>query len=102
MNTWKAALAAVLAGLTALVTDLQGRDDVLTFRDWVIIIVAALVAGGGTWLVPPGPGITTPRAVRRDRGAHGAVSGDMVVAVAIGVFLGGLALWLLTLLVNGA
>ncbi len=82
MNTYKAILAAVLAGLTALVTDLQGADANLTLRDWVIIIVAALVAGGTTWLVPPGPGITTPRAVR-----HRGQAGYSMLEMAIGVVL---------------
>jgi hypothetical protein len=48
----KAVLAAALAGLTSLFTDLQGADDALTFRDWVVLILAALIAGIGVYLVP--------------------------------------------------
>ncbi len=96
MNTYKAILAAVLAGLTALVTDLQGRDDVLTLRDWVIIIVAALVAGGGTWLVPPGPGITTPRARHVPGGQAGQATPLIQVLVAVLLVL--IIIWFLSAL----
>lgn len=48
----KAVLAALLAGLTSIIADLRGADSNLTFQDWVVTILAALVAGIGVYLVP--------------------------------------------------
>ncbi len=98
MNSMKAIVSAVVAGLTVLVV--QGGDVLPT---WVLLIVAAAVAGLATWATPPGPGLHTPPPVRgQRRNDVGAISGDMVLSVGLGVFLGGLALWVLDLLVNRA
>lgn len=48
----KALLGALLAGLTSIVTDLRGADSSLTFADWVVTILAALIAGIGVYIVP--------------------------------------------------
>lgn len=55
MSANKAVLAAVLAGLTALLASLQGAPDSLSFRDWLIIVLSAVVAGLGVYIVPNRP-----------------------------------------------
>lgn len=76
MTANKAAVAAVLAGLTALLTDLQGSDDSLSFRDWVVIVLAALVVGATTYLVPNRPS-------RGQAGASNVAVALMVVGVVL-------------------
>lgn len=48
----KAVLAALLAGLASILGDLRGADSTLNFQDWVVTILAALVAGITVWAVP--------------------------------------------------
>jgi len=54
MTPTKAVLAAILAGLSSFVA---GRTDVDTMSvvDWLIIIVAAVVAGLTVYVVPNKP-----------------------------------------------
>jgi hypothetical protein len=53
---YKAIIAAVLAGLTALIATVTGESDKLnSVNDWVIIIVAAVVTGAATYTVPNPP-----------------------------------------------
>jgi hypothetical protein len=96
MNANKAVVSAVLAGLTALLTDLRGADDNVTGMDLGIIVLAAVVAGVGTWLVAPGPGLRTPPAPRR--GQAGAV--HLILTIAAGVVVGGFLLWAIVVLVR--
>lgn len=46
----KAITGALVAGLSSLVTGLS--DDHLSTQEWLIAIVAALVALGAVWAVP--------------------------------------------------
>lgn len=46
----KAIVAALVAGLTAVVTGLD--DNALTAREWVTALTAFLVALGATWAIP--------------------------------------------------
>jgi len=57
MTPTKAVLAAVLAGLSSFVATVSGRTDVDTMSavDWLIIIVAAVVAGLTVYVVPNRP-----------------------------------------------
>ncbi len=50
----KAVTAALIAGLTAVITSL-GTDNVLTTRDWLSAIVAFLAALGVVYAVPNTP-----------------------------------------------
>lgn len=47
----KAVLAAVLAALVALLAELRDRAPV-TVLDWVVIVLGAVVAGLGVYLIP--------------------------------------------------
>lgn len=81
----KAIVAAVIAGLTSLVTDLQGADSNLTFRDWVVVVLAALVAGSATYVVP-----NYTRGGARREGGYGAVElaiGAVVLIILVVVLL---------------
>lgn len=60
MNANKAVLAAVLAGLASLVASLTERNPV-SFREWVLVVLSALVVGLSVYLIPPGKGVRTPR-----------------------------------------
>ena len=57
MTPTKAVLAAILAGLSSFVATVSGRTDVDTMSvvDWLIIIVAAVVAGLTVYVVPNRP-----------------------------------------------
>lgn len=57
MNSNKAILAAVTAGLASLVATLQGRPDLDSMRavDWIIVILSAVVAGLTVYAVPNKP-----------------------------------------------
>ena len=57
MTPTKAVLAAILAGLSSFVATVSGRTDVDTMSvvDWLIIIVAAVVAGLTVYVVPNKP-----------------------------------------------
>jgi hypothetical protein len=50
---WKAAVAFVLAFLTALYATLQGRPDVeqMKLLDWGIVVLGAVVTAGATYVV---------------------------------------------------
>jgi hypothetical protein len=61
----KALLGALLAALTSIVADLRGADSSLTFQDWVVTILAALVTGIGVYTVPN----YTRGGVRKEGGA---------------------------------
>ena len=54
MNSNKAIIAAVLAGLASLLATLQGRPELDTMRaiDWVIVVLAAVVTGLTVYTVP--------------------------------------------------
>jgi len=67
MNNLKAYLAALAAGLSVMLGDLRGADDALTLKDWVIVVLAAAVAGVGAYLIPPtsNPRLRTPKVRRR-------------------------------------
>ncbi len=52
MTANKALLAALLAGLTSILADLRGADSTLTVQDWVVTVLAALVAGIGVYIIP--------------------------------------------------
>lgn len=91
MNALKTLPAALVAGLTVLVT--QGADVLPT---WALVIVAALVAAVAVYVTPPAPGVKTPPAPAR--GQHGYANNAL--SIAIGVVVGGVVLWLLGLLVG--
>jgi hypothetical protein len=57
MNSNKAVLAAVLAGLASMLATLQGRPELDTLRaiDWVIIVLSAVVTGLTVYAVPNRP-----------------------------------------------
>ncbi len=85
MNSMKAIVSAVAAGLTVLVV--QGGDVLPT---WVLLIVAALVAGLATWIAPPGPGLHTPppvRGQRRSEGGQFSVERALVIAIFVVLLL---------------
>lgn len=53
----KAILAAILAALVSLVTALQDRTSLETMKalDWVLVVLAAIVAGLTVYVVPNRP-----------------------------------------------
>jgi TRAP-type uncharacterized transport system fused permease subunit len=53
----KSIIVAVVAGLTALLATVQGRTDLYSMRlvDWLIVLVASLVAGLTVYVVPEKP-----------------------------------------------
>jgi drug/metabolite transporter (DMT)-like permease len=54
MNANKAVLAAVLAGLASLVAALTERNPV-SFREWLLVVLSAIVAGLAVYVVPNRP-----------------------------------------------
>lgn len=54
MNANKAVLAAVLAGLASLVASLTERNPV-SFREWLLVVLSALVVGLTVYVVPNRP-----------------------------------------------
>lgn len=57
MGASKAWIAAIVAGLSSLVATLQGRTDLDTMSgiDWLIVVLAAIVAGLTVYSVPNKP-----------------------------------------------
>jgi len=53
----KSVIVAVLAGLTAFLATVHGRTDLDTMKvlDWVIVLVASLVAGLTVYAIPEKP-----------------------------------------------
>lgn len=47
----KAVIAAVLAGLTAFVSSVQGKAEMHPV-DWIIVVLSAIIAGLAVWVVP--------------------------------------------------
>lgn len=58
-NSHKALLAALMAGLSSLVAALVESNPV-TFREWLLVVLSAVVAGLAVYVIPPGRGIRTP------------------------------------------
>jgi hypothetical protein len=54
MTAHKAILAAVLAGLSSLVAALVEANPV-TFREWLLVVLSAVVAGLTVYAVPNRP-----------------------------------------------
>ena len=54
MNANKAILAALIAGLSSLVAALTEANPV-TFREWLLVVLSALVAGLTVYAVPNRP-----------------------------------------------
>ncbi len=86
MNSMKAIVSAVVAGLTVLVV--QGGDVLPT---WVLLLLAAAIAGLATWATPPGPGLHTPppapRGQRRSEGGQFSVERALVIAIFVVLLL---------------
>lgn len=47
----KAVLAAVLAGVTAFVSSVQGKAE-MHLVDWIIVVLSAVIAGLTVYMVP--------------------------------------------------
>jgi hypothetical protein len=54
---YKAIVAAILTGLSAILLDLQGRETLegMGVKEWLIVLLSAIVAGGVTYVVPNPP-----------------------------------------------